>query len=95
MVVQLVVLLLGGLIFGMYHSWKMTFSVIAFIPFMYLGSFVQMKFYKDFATKQSKILIDANAVANDAIVNVRTVACLGREDFFVSKYDSMIDGSIG
>lgn len=46
--------------------------------------------FKNFAAKEGKRLLDASAVTQQALMNIRTVASLGKEDYFYQKFSHLI-----
>ena len=93
MVVQIFVMAVGSLILAFYYSWKLTLLVLAFTPLLVIAGTAQTKFFTNFAVGEGKRFVDANALANEAIMNVRTVACLGKETFFINRFQELVHAS--
>ena len=74
-----------------YYSWKLTLVICGFAPFLLFAGAAQTKILSNFAAEEGKRLIQASALANQAIMNVRTVATLGKENYFVEKYMEIIE----
>ena len=73
-----------------YYSWKLTLVIMGFAPFLMFAGSVNMKIFKNFAAEEAKKLTDASDVANQAIMNIRTVASLGKEQYFIDKFTELI-----
>ena len=89
---QIVVIALSALIIGFYFSWKLTLLILAFTPILGIAGAAQFKLFGNFAADQGKQLVKANALASQAITNVRTVASLGKEEYFVNEFNSHLEG---
>ncbi|CAK8673192.1 unnamed protein product [Clavelina lepadiformis] len=75
------------------YGWKVTLVVLAFVPFMILGSFVQIKFEAGEDQQSTAEENEAGALAAEAIMNIRTVASLTKEHELVDMYAVKIKGS--
>ncbi|XP_057304790.1 ATP-dependent translocase ABCB1-like isoform X3 [Hydractinia symbiolongicarpus] len=87
--VVFMLLLALGVAFG--YSWKLTLVIIAFAPFLLFAGAAHTKIFTSFAAEEGKRLIHASALANQAIMNIRTVATIGRESYFIEKYTELIE----
>lgn len=88
--IQVIVMGLSSAIMAFYYSWKLTLVVLAFSPLLVLGGIAQIAVFGNFASKEGKLLITANALASESIMNVRTVATLGKETYFVREFSRLI-----
>ncbi|XP_076821320.1 ATP-dependent translocase ABCB1-like isoform X2 [Clavelina lepadiformis] len=75
------------------YGWKVTLVVIPFLPFMVLGTFVQIKFESGEDEQSTAEENEAGALATEAIMNIRTVASLTKEHELVDMYTTKIKGS--
>ena len=89
---QIAVIAVTALVIGFYFSWKLTLLILAFTPILAIAGAAQMKLFGNFAADQAKELVKANALASESIMNVRTVASLGKEEYFVDRFSKLIDG---
>ena len=89
---QVVVMGITALIIAFYYSWKLTFLVIGFAPVLLIAGAAHMKVFSNFALEQDRHLVSASASAQQAIMNIRTVASLGKEDYFISQFKQMLIG---
>lgn len=76
---------------AMYFSWKLTLLILAFVPFLAIGGAAHMKVFTNFAEEEGKRLLSASALATQAIMNIRTVASLGKEKYFIDTYKGLLD----
>ena len=51
-----------GIIIGFVFSWKLTLTVIGFVPFIMIGGFLQMKILQGFAHDGKEALENASKV---------------------------------
>jgi ATP-binding cassette subfamily B (MDR/TAP) protein 1 len=77
-----------GLIIGFIYSWELALFIVGFVPFFLIGGMLEMKIMKGFSGKNTA-LEGAGKVANEAIVNIRTVASLTKEPKFVEDYQKL------
>ncbi|KAK9877123.1 hypothetical protein WA026_016869 [Henosepilachna vigintioctopunctata] len=71
---------------SLYYSWKLGLVTMAFTPVMFLALFMQVKLLNREDTSNLKSLEKSTKIAIEAVSNVRTVASLGNEDFFVDMF---------
>lgn len=76
---------------AMYFSWKLTLLILAFVPFLAIGGAAHMKVFTNFAEEEGARLLSASALATQAIMNIRTVASLGKERYFIDTYRGLLD----
>ena len=89
---QVVVMGLTVVVVAFYFSWKLTLLIFAFVPFLLFAGAAHMKIFTSFAAEEGKTLIEASATASQAIMNIRTVATLGKESYFVTQYEELLAG---
>ena len=81
-----------GFAIAFYYSWELTLVCFGFVPFIILSSVMLMDtFSGEGAEKELKSFEEAGKASTEATMNVRTVASLGRERFFIEKYESELN----
>lgn len=75
-----------GIVIGFVYSWTITLLILAFLPLMIIGNVFQVKLMTGLTSKDQSILEEAGRVSNEAIGNIRTVAMLNKEPYFVKRY---------
>ncbi|XP_066921842.1 ATP-dependent translocase ABCB1-like [Clytia hemisphaerica] len=89
---QVVVSGLSSLIVAFAYSWQLTLLVLAFVPFIAMFGGIQTSLNTSFAGNAQETLSQAGAISTEAIMQIRTVASLGKEDYFIEKYKSLLSG---
>lgn len=89
--VQAVVMGITAITIAFFYSWKLTLLILAFAPLLLFAGAAHMKVFTNFAAQENENLIDASAIATEAIMNVRTVASLGKESYFIEKYAAKLE----
>ncbi|KAF9353097.1 Multidrug resistance protein 1 [Mortierella sp. AD094] len=75
-----------GLGFAFYASWQMTLIILAAVPVIGLGQYLELASLSGFGEKTRKAYEKSGQVAGEAIANIRTVVSLAKEDTFESRY---------
>ncbi|KAG0045015.1 Multidrug resistance protein 1 [Gryganskiella cystojenkinii] len=75
-----------GLGFAFAATWQMTFIILAAVPVIGLGQYLELAALSGFGEKTRKAYERSGNVAAEAIANIRTVASLSKEDRFESRY---------
>ncbi|KAF9183970.1 Multidrug resistance protein 1 [Haplosporangium sp. Z 767] len=75
-----------GLTLAFIQSWRLTLVILATIPFVGASQYFALGTLAGFSAKTKKAYEQSGRVANEAIVNIRTVATLSKEAHFESKY---------
>lgn len=91
--IQTIVMGLTAITIAFYYSWKLTLLIVGFAPLLLFAGAAHMKMFSNFAAEESENIIDASAVATEAIMNIRTVASIGKEQFFIDKYTNKLQAS--
>ncbi|CAF1014116.1 unnamed protein product [Rotaria sordida] len=81
----------AGIIIAFVFSWQLTLLILAFVPFMVIGGFLQSRLMTGFASKDKQSSEDAGKVAVESIQNIRTVVQLTKEDYFYEQYCSFLE----
>ncbi|CAF3502579.1 unnamed protein product [Rotaria sp. Silwood1] len=80
-----------GIILAFVFSWQLTLLILAFIPFMVAGGFLQSRLMTGFSSKDKKSFEDAGKITVESIQNIRTVVQLTKEDYFYEEYCSYLE----
>lgn len=80
-----------GIVIGFIYSWKLTLLILAFMPFIVIAGYINMKVMSGFSGEGQEALEESGKVAVEAISNIRTVASLCREETFISKYEQLTE----
>lgn len=80
----------SAFIIAFYYSWKLSLVVTCFLPLLALSGVFQARLLTGFANTDKEALEDAGQVVNESIVNIRTVAGLGKEQTFVKQYSDSL-----
>lgn len=91
MTLQQLVNIVASLTIAFHSNWQLTLVILAYTPFLVLGGFLHMKYLTNKNEKDKKSLEAATESAVEAIENIRTVASLGQENHFISRYEKSID----
>ncbi|KAI7832477.1 putative ABC transporter protein [Gamsiella multidivaricata] len=75
-----------GLGFAFYASWQMTLIILAAVPIIGLGQYLELASLSGFGEKTRKAYEKSGQVAGEAIANIRTVVSLAKEETFESRY---------
>eukprot|EP01137_Pigoraptor_chileana_P035613 Opistho-2@29921 len=89
-IAQAMVSAFGGLGIAFYSGWKLTLVILATLPLIVIAGIMQVNKLKGFAQDGKEAYQSSGRVASEAVENVRTVATLGREAYFVAEYDTHI-----
>jgi len=88
--VQNIATIVSGLIIGFYFGWKLCLVILATAPLLVLSNISQMRAMKGLTEKNRKALADANQIATETIVNIRTVAAFGSQKRIISAFEKKI-----
>ncbi len=83
--------LFSGIIMGFYFSWKISLVALGCVPFMMLGGAINAKIQAGVSSSDEEAFKDANLLAEDAIINYRTVASFAHDEIIVSQYDKYLE----
>lgn len=75
-----------GIIISMYFAWKLSLVTLISVPMVLLAVFFEGKLMGTQGMKEKIAIEKCAKVAVEAIANIRTVASLGRERYFMEKY---------
>ncbi|KAG0064179.1 Multidrug resistance protein 1 [Linnemannia elongata] len=77
---------IAGLGFAFKASWQMTLIILAAVPVIGLGQYLELASLTGFGSKTRKAYEKSGQVAGEAIANIRTVVSLAKEDVFEARY---------
>ncbi|NP_001118128.1 ATP-binding cassette, sub-family B (MDR/TAP), member 11b [Oncorhynchus mykiss] len=63
-------------------GWKLTLVILCFLPFLALSGGFQAKMLTGFAKQNKQAMEDAGRISGEALNNIRTIAGLGKEQFW-------------
>ncbi|XP_012942089.1 ATP-dependent translocase ABCB1 [Aplysia californica] len=75
-------------------GWKLALVVVSFLPLMIISGLVQGRAIAGAAKKDRSQLQQAGKLCSEVVDNVRTVASINREEYFVDKFCELIDQTI-
>lgn len=78
--------LLIGMVIGFYYNWEISLVCLGCVPFMVLGTVMNVKFQSGMSSDTDSAMKDANLLAGDSILNYRTVASFANEDQIIRDY---------
>ena len=73
-------------------EWRLGLVGCAFVPLVLIATFAQSKIVMGHDNVEKKALGKANKLAIEAISNIRTVASLRKENYFVEEYNKELAG---
>jgi ABC-type transport system involved in Fe-S cluster assembly fused permease/ATPase subunit len=92
--------LFGGIGFGFYFCWQMAICALGAMPIIVISSWVNYKFDPSRRTKKKDVLADkaeenskseSDLIADDAIMNYKTIASFGSDEIIVEEYSKLLD----
>ncbi|KAI8647460.1 P-loop containing nucleoside triphosphate hydrolase protein [Parasitella parasitica] len=85
-VISLFATLVTGLVIAFKHSWALTLITMGMMPFIALSNAFDLYLQRSFNDKTMRDNVQSSQVAGEAIREVRTVAALGKQDYFEEQY---------
>ncbi|KAH9520300.1 ATP-binding cassette, sub-B (MDR TAP), member 4 [Bulinus truncatus] len=82
--------ILCSLLIAFIAGWKLTLVVLAFMPLMIIGGFIQGKAIAGSSKKDRKLMEQAGKTFSEVVDSIRTVVSLGREDHFVKTFNELL-----
>ncbi|XP_053120882.1 bile salt export pump isoform X2 [Hemicordylus capensis] len=80
-----------ALIIAFYFSWKLSFVILCFLPFLALSGAVQSIMLTGFASQDKQAIEATGRISNEALTNIRTVAGIGKEKRFIETYEKELE----
>ncbi|KAF9409412.1 Multidrug resistance protein 1 [Podila epigama] len=78
-----------GLGFAFAATWQMTLIILAAVPIIGGGQYLELAALSGFGEKTRKAYERSGQVAGEAIANIRTVVALAKEDRFETRYEEV------
>ncbi|KAG0339736.1 Multidrug resistance protein 1, partial [Podila minutissima] len=78
-----------GLGFSFAATWQMTLIILAAVPVIGIGQYLELAALTGFGEKTRKAYERSGQVAGEAMANIRTVVSLAKEDRFESRYEEV------
>ncbi|XP_075385628.1 bile salt export pump isoform X2 [Tenrec ecaudatus] len=72
-------------------SWKLSLVILCFFPFLALSGVIQTKMLTGFASQDKQALESAGQITSEALSNIRTVAGIGKERWFIETYEAKLE----
>jgi len=89
-VVQLISTAVTGLTISFYHAWNLTLIILCVVPFMAAASMYESRIHRGYEDQTKKAYEKSGEVAAEAFKEIKTVASLTREEYFLNKYTAAI-----
>eukprot|EP00727_Mastigamoeba_balamuthi_P009542 m51a1_g521 hypothetical protein (1324) ;mRNA; r:334642-338749 len=90
LVIQVVGALGAGIAIGFTGSWKLALVILACVPPQALSSALHVRYMARYQRDIREAYEKSGQVAVEALENPRTVAALGREDYFCDSYEAQL-----
>eukprot|EP01107_Rhizomastix_libera_P017209 TRINITY_DN786_c0_g1_i5.p1 TRINITY_DN786_c0_g1~~TRINITY_DN786_c0_g1_i5.p1 ORF type:complete len:1335 (+),score=441.92 TRINITY_DN786_c0_g1_i5:243-4007(+) len=84
--IQMVGSIAAGLIVGFTGSWRMALIILACVPVLMVSQFINLRFLVSSQAMLKESYEQSGIVASEAVENIRTVAMLGREEYFKQRF---------
>ncbi|KAK5861234.1 hypothetical protein PBY51_022647 [Eleginops maclovinus] len=81
----------ASFIIAFIYSWKLTLVIMCFLPLLGLSGVFQAKMLTGFANEDKESMEEAGQVSSEALSNIRTIAGLNKESFFVESYEQKLE----
>jgi ATP-binding cassette, subfamily B (MDR/TAP), member 1 len=78
--------IIAGLSISFAGCWRIALILLVVFPFIGLSSYFQMKMMSGFDSGAKKDFASAGAIASEAVDNIRTVAGIGIQDYWIDRY---------
>ncbi|EFC42079.1 predicted protein [Naegleria gruberi] len=91
MFLRYVAQLIGGIVFLLIISWKLTLIMLAVIPPLVFISLIYAKYIKNITRRTQDALANSTDVAEESFSNLRTVRSFAKETKHISLYSAAID----
>ncbi|RWR80846.1 ABC transporter [Cinnamomum micranthum f. kanehirae] len=92
LLVQNTASLVAALAIAFEACWQLSLIVLAMLPMIGFGGWIQLKFMQGFSGDAKKKYEEASQVANDAVGSIRTVASFCAEDKVMALYKKKCEG---
>ncbi|KAJ3236028.1 ATP-binding cassette, sub-B (MDR TAP), member 4 [Chytriomyces hyalinus] len=89
---QLIVTGITGLTIGFVYSWQLTLIILLITPFSVISSYYESRVRKGFEDETKTAYEESGTIAAEAFKEIRTVAALTREGYFMEKFSANLEG---
>ncbi|XP_055876966.1 ATP-dependent translocase ABCB1-like isoform X1 [Biomphalaria glabrata] len=83
----------AALVIAFIYGWKLTLVVLSFMPLMIIGGIIQGRAIAGANNSEKKQIQQAGKICSEVVDSIRTVVSLGREDYFLKRFDDLIDST--
>ena len=91
LLVQNAVTFVGGYALAFSHGWQMTLVVTAVLPVIIVAAVIQNRLMIQAAGREDSAFAYSNQTANEAVVNIRTIAAFAMERDVTSLYSGQLE----
>jgi len=89
-VLEIIVTIVVGFGIAFFNGPKLTLILLIVVPFLFIGTFLQMSSNKNKTEEKRRVLESSTKVAVESIVSVKTVYALNLEDHFCKLYEEKL-----
>ncbi|XP_062966992.1 bile salt export pump isoform X1 [Cynocephalus volans] len=80
-----------AMIIAFYFSWKLSLVIVCFSPLLALSGAIQTRMLTGFASQDKQAMETAGQITNEALSNIRTVAGIGKERYFIEAFETELE----
>ncbi|XP_053452714.1 bile salt export pump isoform X2 [Nycticebus coucang] len=81
----------AAIMIAFFFSWKLSLVILCFFPFLALSGALQTQMLTGFASKDKQAMERVGQIASEALGNIRTVAGIGRERWFIEAFETELE----
>ncbi|ORX45556.1 multidrug resistance protein 1 [Piromyces finnis] len=89
-VLEIIVTIVVGFTIAFCNGWKLTLILLVAVPFLFVGTFLQMSSNKNKNEEKRRVLEGSTKVSVEAIVAIKTVYALNLEERFCKLYEEKL-----
>jgi len=89
-VIEIIITIVVGFAIAFVNGWKLTLILLIAVPFLFIGSILQMASSKNNNEEKRRVLENSTQVSVEAIINIKTVYALNLENHFRQLYDEKL-----
>ncbi len=82
---------IASVMIGFAINWNLSLFTIAFVPLIVIGTTFSMKIESDQMSGESHVIENATKIAIEAIGDIRTVASLHQQNYFLTKFTKNLE----
>ena len=83
--------ILCGIVIAFYFDWRISLVALGTVPFMMIGGIMEAKFQAGLGQGNSSSSAKAESLANEVIINYRTIASFGNKKQIIDSYEGYLD----